>query len=145
MNIHFSAGFFTLLAANRLYVANRFQIENNFKADVQQNFGADVLNADFEKNGVGVQREINTFVEDRTKGLIKDILRQPLSPSCILAIINTLYFKGHWVKRMTEHNNPTKFNEGCGEDLQSEHRKRLTITSRYSNPRPKRASTLLGS
>ncbi|XP_003744662.1 serpin B6 [Galendromus occidentalis] len=121
---------FTLLAANRLYISSRFPTRNEFKTDIAENFLAEALNVDFLKNGSQIQNEINAFVSERTRGLIKDVLKQPLSPSTMLALINTVYFKGFWTHRMDEVPGSWIFNEGCAE-LQSQPEKRLMVTSRY--------------
>lgn len=120
-----------MLGANRLYVSNQFKIRDDFKAAVERNFHADALNVDFVNDAPKVTADINSFVEERTRGLIKEILKQPLNRGTMMTIINTLYFKGYWSKRMAEKEVPTVFNAGCG-DLQSEHSKRLALISRLS-------------
>lgn len=122
----------TLLGANRLYLSNKFKIRDEFKAEVERNFHAETLSVDFVNDALKITADVNHFVEERTRGLIKDILKQPLNRGTMMTIINTLYFKGFWSTRMADKEVPTVFNAGCGQ-LQSEHSKRIAVISRLSN------------
>ncbi|KAG1682221.1 Serpin B9 [Nymphon striatum] len=54
--------------------------------------------ANFRFNPDGERIMLNTWVESKTHGLIKDLLPQgSVSSSTLLAIINAVYFKGHWL------------------------------------------------
>lgn len=63
---------FTLEAANQLYVAEKYKLENPFQNLLKESFGAAAQNVDF---GVDDSRiHINKWVEDFTHQKIKDLL-----------------------------------------------------------------------
>lgn len=57
-----------------------------------------------------VQKSINSFVKERTQGLISDILSSPLPSDTVMALVNALYFKGVWQNEMTEPKLKIQFN-----------------------------------
>lgn len=55
---------------------------------------------DFAKDAEGGRQHINSFVEDVTKGNIKDLLVPgSLSESTKLVLANAAYFKGQWASK----------------------------------------------
>lgn len=60
---------------------------------------ADILKIDFSKSTEAV-REINELVHESTGGRIKNIVDN-ISPTTVLQILNTVFFKGVWEKEFT--------------------------------------------
>ena len=94
-----------LTIANALWTQNGHPFLSVFLKTATDRYQAKVKQADFEKEGDAVAREINQWVAARTKDRIQDIL----SPSDIdalttLVLANAIYFKGVWVKTFDKRN-----------------------------------------
>ncbi len=48
------------------------------------------------------QKAINSWIEDKTSGLIRDFIKQPLMYD--FAVVNATYFKGIWKERFDKGN-----------------------------------------
>jgi serpin B len=97
LNAAGKAGDFELDVANRLWGQSDYKILTDFQKTVKTFYGADIAPADFQKNAEGARKEINGWVEKKTKDKIKDLL-QPgvLQPLTRLVLVNAIYFKGAW-------------------------------------------------
>lgn len=65
-------GNFTLEAANQLYVAEKYQLTDEFKQNLNDNYGASGQNVDFAVDAS--RTKINDWVEEFTQHKIKDLL-----------------------------------------------------------------------
>ncbi|KAJ8936886.1 hypothetical protein NQ318_010913 [Aromia moschata] len=84
-----------LLSANKIYVAQDVEIEENFKDIAVSVYTADVDNVDFSKPGIA--SEINGWVEENTNNKIQDLIDpNSIGPNTRMVLINTLYFYGKW-------------------------------------------------
>ncbi|OON67258.1 serpin family protein [Hymenobacter sp. CRA2] len=84
----------TFTSANSLWHGQQYQLQAPF---VQQNttyFDAKVQGLDFG-NPTAAKAVINTWVEEKTNGKIKDLVKT-ITPSHVLFLINAIYFKGSW-------------------------------------------------
>lgn len=82
--------------ANSAWLDDRMQCEAEWLRTAGECFHADTyrltLSSPDAMNG------INGWVEDHTRGLIKQFLAEPLTAETRLALFNTLYFKGNWAE-----------------------------------------------
>ncbi|XP_075390720.1 heparin cofactor 2 [Tenrec ecaudatus] len=102
---------YVLRAVNDLYVQERFPIQEDFKAKVQEYYFAEAQPADFEDPAF--IEKTNHHVLKLTKGLIKDAL-QSVNPATQMMILNCIYFKGSWVNKFPvemTHNHNFRLNE----------------------------------
>ena len=76
------------------------QVQESFLAAMQQLFKAEVFSADFDKKTV---KDINQWCKTNTKGRIKKILNEPISPETMLYLINALTFDGKWQSPYKEY------------------------------------------
>jgi len=99
-----------LLAVDKrvlMSIANSVWIENNFT--VKKTFTdilTDYYNADAEKfdiNDASAPDKINTWIEDNTNGLIKEMIDK-LEDNTVMLLINAIYFKGKWKSEFDESN-----------------------------------------
>ncbi|XP_022650842.1 leukocyte elastase inhibitor-like isoform X2 [Varroa jacobsoni] len=119
---------FTVILANRLYAQKKYAFAPGYVDDLKSTFHADAVNVDFS-NGGAVQNEINDFVRQKTNNLIPKVLQQPLNENTVMVLVNTLYFKGDWQKKMSKKNLALTFNKGC-EGLEKPQDKWLAVTNR---------------
>ena len=83
-----------LSIANRLFVANNFNLLDDFESLLAKYFESEAQNLNFS-NPVESAEIINSFVELKTKNKIKDLIDPELLDSLTkLVLINAVYFKG---------------------------------------------------
>lgn len=87
--------------ANSVWYDHNYPVHADFSATIQNYYDGKVQGADF--GSPSTKEEINSWVEDKTNGKIKDLL-ESISPNEIMYLINTVYFKGEWTYQF----DPTK-------------------------------------
>ncbi|MDW7660614.1 MAG: serpin family protein [Bacillota bacterium] len=85
--------------ANSLWVRKDLAPEQPFVDSLKREYDSDVYTADF--TSTETVDSMNKWVEDKTKGLMKDTFKE-FDPETVAALINTLYFKGNWRNEFTE-------------------------------------------
>lgn len=83
-----------VILANSAWVDNRLQPNEEWVQAAAGSFDAEVYRT--KLSDAKVVDSINTWIEDKTEGLIKDFLSGPMSEDARLALLNTVYFKGEW-------------------------------------------------
>ena len=82
--------------ANKLFAAEDLNIKENFKKALEQFYSSDIEKVNF-KHTKETTDIINTFVSDKTKGLIDKIFDEDaLDSFSRLVMVNAIYFKGKW-------------------------------------------------
>lgn len=84
----------TLHIANSLWLNDLYSFQDNFQENMESFYDAKISEVDIsspETPGM-----INAWVEDNTKGRIKDIVKPPLPPETIAFLINAIYLKADW-------------------------------------------------
>ncbi|CAF3745631.1 unnamed protein product [Rotaria sp. Silwood1] len=86
--------------ANRLYTQKAYELQQEYLKIVQNSFKADIKLEDFEHESEQAVQRINTWVEQQTNNLIHNLLQKSdITPDTRLIIINSIYFKGAWMKQ----------------------------------------------
>ncbi|MBR1854894.1 MAG: serpin family protein [Lachnospiraceae bacterium] len=81
--------------ANSAWVDDEMHCETDWLTVARNSYRAQVYQA--ELSAPETMGTINGWIEDNTRGLIKDFLKEPLSEETKLVLFNTLYFKGKWI------------------------------------------------
>ncbi|OWR51607.1 serpin 1 [Danaus plexippus plexippus] len=86
----------TLKMASKVYVAENYELNNDF-ADLSRDvFGSEVANIDFCKSE-NAAKKMNQWVEDETNNRIKDLVDPTsLDANTKAVLVNAIYFKGAW-------------------------------------------------
>ncbi|XP_009776337.1 serpin-ZX-like [Nicotiana sylvestris] len=89
-----------LSVANGAWVDLTLSFKHSFKQIMDNVYKAASAYVYFQNKPLEVAKEVNKWVEEKTNGLIKEIL----PPGAVhnmtrLILANTLYFKGEWVKK----------------------------------------------
>jgi len=93
---------YTASSANKIYVADGFNISEEYKTTAKKVFGSEIQNIDFTKTKKAVD-EINQWVEQKTHDKIKDVVNEYIvDPTTIALFVNALYFQGTWVKKFSK-------------------------------------------
>jgi len=83
-----------LKLANRLYAQKAYELQKEYLNIVQSSFNADIKLEDFEKESAKVVQTINTWVEQKTNQLIRNLLSPiDVTSDTRLIIVNCIYFK----------------------------------------------------
>jgi serpin B len=96
---------FKLTVANALWGARGFTFLPEFLDVLAVNYGAGMQVLDFASDVEAARRTINAWVEEKTAGKIKDLLRPgDLTPATALVLTNAIYFKASWASAFLETN-----------------------------------------
>ncbi|KAM7272857.1 hypothetical protein ACFE04_027521 [Oxalis oulophora] len=94
-----------LLLANSFWVDESLSLKPSFELVVCNDYKADVKIVDFAKKYSEVLEEANLWGEEKTNGLVKNILpRYSVNELTHFIIANAIYFKGAWEKQFLEYN-----------------------------------------
>lgn len=83
-----------LALSNSLWLSKNLTAKENFINNLQTYYGASLNSIDFSK-AEQAKREINSWANEATKGMIKD-LQLPVSTSTAFVLSNACYFDGQW-------------------------------------------------
>ncbi|XP_036934239.1 leukocyte elastase inhibitor-like isoform X1 [Acanthopagrus latus] len=94
---------YALSVANRLYGEQSYQFVEHFLGGTMKHYNAELESVDFVKSFEAARLNINSWVEEKTQGKIKDLLAQGVLDSLTrLVLVNAIYFKGNWSKKFKE-------------------------------------------
>lgn len=88
---------YELAVANRLFGQKGHRFLDPFLALNRDRYGAPLEALDFAKDTEGARKTINSWVEERTKDKIRELLKPGvLDADTRLVLTNAIYFKGDW-------------------------------------------------
>ena len=91
----------TIEIANMAVINKAFiPLKDDFTKKVQSNYEANVLYKDFSKEDI--KSFINKWCDEKTHGMIKSILDDPVSPGEYAHFLNATYFKGIWSSKFNK-------------------------------------------
>lgn len=92
----------SLSIANQIYVQQGSEISKNLREVAVQKFQSGIESVDFSKREDTAQL-INHFVEEKTQGKIKELIKSDmLTSDSRIILINAIYFKGDWERKFNE-------------------------------------------
>jgi serpin B len=98
----------TLDMANALWGQRGYGFLPEFKALLDKYYGSAFHEVDFVKASEATRREINSWIEEKTEGKIKDLIAQgDINQLTRLVLTNAIYFKGMWASRFKKENTRT--------------------------------------
>jgi len=80
--------------ANSIWYRNTFSVLADFINVNKKYFDAEVSALDFDRSDAA--DIINSWVNEKTNGKIKEIVPKPISSEMVMYLINAIYFKGSW-------------------------------------------------
>ncbi|KFD62836.1 hypothetical protein M514_24957 [Trichuris suis] len=87
---------YELYLANRLFGQSELHILPEFRKCIQEQYSADIELLNFKKSEEAC-KHINGWVEEKTKGKIKDLIpKEAINPLTRLVLTNAIYFKADW-------------------------------------------------
>jgi serpin B len=83
--------------ANRLWLDKQEKLLPEYAALVEADYGADVGSIDFRQDPEKTRKEINSWIERKTRNKIQELLMEGnVTPSTRLALTNAIYFNSAW-------------------------------------------------
>ena len=96
---------YDLVVANSIWPHKGFKIKAPFVKLLKKNYGIGIRRLDFEGSPATNAGIINGWVEHWTNGMVKKLLKPINVPKLTrLVLVNTIYFKGDWVKPFKKRN-----------------------------------------
>lgn len=92
-----------LLVANRLFAQQGFSLVQEFVEGTRKYYEAEIAMVDYRKDAEGARKEVNSWVEEKTKQKIKDLIPDGAFKSdTSLTLVNAIYFQNVWENQFTE-------------------------------------------
>ncbi|XP_045765080.1 alaserpin-like isoform X2 [Maniola jurtina] len=86
----------TLKTASKIYVADKYELNDKFAEDTRTIFGSEVQSINFLESE-NAANEVNAWVEEQTNNRIKDLVDpESLTADSRALLVNAIYFKGIW-------------------------------------------------
>lgn len=102
---------------NSIWMRKGEKIKEDFLKVNKNIFNAHISELDFSKKDAA--DEINKWIDNSTKGKIKDMVESPIPDDVFMYLINAIYFKGMWAEQFDKKNTfNTEFKSGGAENVQ---------------------------
>ncbi|XP_077365839.1 serpin peptidase inhibitor, clade B (ovalbumin), member 1, like 3 [Festucalex cinctus] len=92
---------YALSIANRLYGEKTYMFDEGYLTETRKYYHAELETVDFRTNSEAAKVKINSWVEEKTQGKIKDLIKK-LKSSTKMVLVNAIYFKGIWNQEFDE-------------------------------------------
>jgi serpin B len=111
-----------LLTANALWTQSGERILPDFQKLIENNYEGGLIPVDFRHSPDAARQYINHWVEEQTKGRIKDLLKpQHIDARTVLILTNAIYFKALWANPFhPQSTRPGDFLLTAGEKVQAQ-------------------------
>jgi serine protease inhibitor len=86
-----------MAVGNSIWYREGYPVRSDFLSRVEEFFDALVREMNFADPGAA--RAINRWVNDETRGKIREIVESPIDAATVMFLINATYFKGKWTHR----------------------------------------------
>ena len=98
-------------SANKIWVQKKLDLQSEFQAHLKNYFLSETGEVDYLQDSEGARQEINAWVEEQTKGKIKNLIPSGmLNALTRLVLTSAVYFKGSWLHEFPKHSTkPMKF------------------------------------
>ncbi|NWH58803.1 SPB11 protein, partial [Geococcyx californianus] len=95
----------SLTIANRLFGEITYPFFQQYLDSTKKFYRAELEAVDFKYTEEEAREKINFWVENETKGKIKDLFSTGfIDPSTVLVLVNAIYFKGKWAVEFDKDN-----------------------------------------
>jgi serpin B len=92
----------SLQMSNRLWIADGLEPDPDYLDGIATGFDADVRALDFTGDPGGATDRINTTIEEDTRGIIEELLDEPLNSDTVAVLTNALHLKARWAIPFTD-------------------------------------------
>jgi serpin B len=108
-----------LLTANALWTQSGEPILPEFQKLIESNYEGGLFPVDFRQSAGAAREYINHWVEEHTRGKIKDLIKpQHIDSRTVVILTNAIYFKALWASPFAaQHTRPDDFQATAGEKV----------------------------
>ncbi|NXI67313.1 SPB11 protein, partial [Anseranas semipalmata] len=100
----------SLTTANRLFGEITYPFFQQYLDSTKNFYRAELEAVNFKYTKEEAREKINFWVENETKGKIKDLFAVgSIDPSAVLVLVNAIYFKGKWAVEFKKEDNEETF------------------------------------
>ncbi len=92
--------------ANSVWVDDEFEANEDYLVEIDSYYLSEVYRANLSDEHT--MDDMNHWIDNNTDGMIPVLLVEPLSEDSRLALFNTIYFKGDWLKAFSESATQTR-------------------------------------
>lgn len=119
LNQRAKKGNYELAVANALWGQKGYKLLNDFLRLIETEYGGRLTEVDFVTATESARKTINTWVEEKTKDKIKELLKPGvLDAMTRLVLTNAIYFKGNWARQFKkDRNKQSPFTLASGEKV----------------------------
>jgi serpin B len=104
-DLNFKNSKYDLQVANSLWAQNDYPFLKEYISVLKNHYAAEANNLDFLNKPDDSRKIINSWVEDKTKNIIKDLFPPAsIENNTRLVLANAIYFKGKWAKQFDPEN-----------------------------------------
>ncbi|KAG8198839.1 hypothetical protein JTE90_007141 [Oedothorax gibbosus] len=86
---------YILQSANVILVKSSLHLRPDYKKSIRDLYMSPVESVDFAKDGQRIVEGVNGWVENKTGGTIRQVLKY-IDPEIAMIVLNAVYFKGKW-------------------------------------------------
>jgi len=105
LNTRGKKGSYELTVANALWGQKGCKFLKDFLELIEKSYGGNLNEVDFAGATENARKTINTWVEEKTKDKIKELIKKgSLDRLTRLVLTNAIYFKGNWASKFKEEN-----------------------------------------
>lgn len=104
----------TFESANSVWIDKKLQVKESFLATAEEHFSVETQNVSF--SDPSTLDAINRWCSDNTHGKIGKML-DSISPNCVMALINAIYFNGKWAFDFKDKTSKENFRTIAGENV----------------------------
>lgn len=98
--------------ANSVWISDEVLLEENSETEffqpLQQFYNADKHYQPLDT--METMNQINEWVSKETKGMLDNLILEPLNPNTNVLLLNALYFQGEWINSFTNEGEQMQFN-----------------------------------
>lgn len=102
-------------AANSLWPDKQLAVHKTYLEKLATGYGAQLHVVDYQHDPTGAMKQINSWVSDRTNGLIPNLLGPgSITSATRLELVNALYLKAAWQEAFGDPGRPAPFTTASG-------------------------------
>ncbi|MDR3321600.1 MAG: serpin family protein [Synergistaceae bacterium] len=91
-----------LLVANAVWPSNRLKLLDAYRGTIKKYYGAEITTLDYAEKWREAEDVINSWTEERTRGVIKNLIPRDMLAGMGFVITNSIYFKSGWTYEFQE-------------------------------------------
>lgn len=93
---------YALTTANAIWVQEGYSLLREFMDVIEKYYYGGAMNVDFYGAAEEARQTINSWVEKRTNGKVKDLIPKGFLDGSLLVLTNAIYFKGRWAREFNK-------------------------------------------